>query len=279
MSRCMIIAEAGINHNGLTALALELVDEAKEAGADAIKFQTYNPATILRDNDPDKDMLIQLALSFVSFVDISNHCRKVGIEFLSTPECPETLHFLIEHCGMARIKIGSGDLTNTKLLESAKNTGLPVLLSTGMATLPEIVMVADRMINKPSYESWNRLTVLHCVSCYPTAYERANLSVITTLKTMYPNVGYSDHTIGAVAPIAAVALGASVIEKHFTLDTRVPGPDHFMSMPPHEFKQMVSDIRCAEMMMGDGHKMPCEEELELAKIVRKGPDGKRGIAA
>jgi N,N'-diacetyllegionaminate synthase len=270
----MVIAECGVNHNGDIKLAKLLVNAAKNAKADAVKFQSFIPEKICRDK-ADREYLETLALPLSAFKEISDYCNEVDIEFMATPECPETLHFLMENTGMKKIKIGSGDITNSELL---KSTNLYpeafVFLSTGMATIADIEGAIYCIENYP-----RRLRLLHCVSCYPTFPDKANLLAIKTLSYRYGNIGYSDHTLGDLAPIAAVAMGACVIEKHLTLGIRFPGPDHILSMEPPEFLEMVNKIRTLETMFGTGRKEPNQEELELAKRVRKGPDGKRGLAA
>lgn len=277
MSRCLIIAEGGVNHNGDLNLAYNLVEVARIAGADAVKFQTYLPDVILRDNAPDKGMLTRLALPLPYFKLIADRCRESNIEFMSTPECETTLKFLVEECGMKRIKIGSGDLTNTKLLRAARDTGLPILLSTGMATLMEL---QDVMFCLGSAQ----VVLMHCVSCYPCPPQDANLRAMNALREFGEQydinmIGYSDHTIGQDACIAAVAMGACVVEKHLTLRNLMEGPDHAMSANPVVFQQMVDRIRDLEIMLGHGRKEPCAAELASAPYWRKGADGKRGIVA
>lgn len=275
MPHCFVIAEAGVNHNGDLATAKCLVDAAKFVGAGAVKFQTYLPDKICRDDDPEREMLTKLALPLGDFVKLSEYCRTVGINFMSTPECPETLHFLINECGVQTIKIGSGDLTNQPLLEAAGAADLPIFLSTGMATVREISRALA------SIQATRHVTIMHCVSLYPTCVDEANLWAIKTLQHVYPvnSIGYSDHTLGDLAPLAAVAMGVTAIEKHITLDVRMLGPDHHMSMEPTDFLEMIQKIRQLERMFGTGDKKPCEAELEIAQKVRKGADGKRGIAA
>lgn len=269
-----ILAEGGVNHNGTLSLGYELVDEAKKAGADVIKFQTYIPDKILRWNDPDYQMLSDLALPLYDFKKLARRCEQVGIEFMSTPECETTLKFLVEECGVKQIKIGSGDLTNTNLLFAVRKTNLPVLMSTGMA-------YPDEIYNALCATSCHGVTLMHCVSCYPCPPQDANLLAINTMRELFKDhgitqIGYSDHTLGPTACVAAVALGACVVEKHFTVATTLPGPDHAISANPTAFTAMVKQIRDLEVMLGHGRKEPCAAELEKAPLWRKAEDGKRG---
>lgn len=277
MSRCLIVAEAGVCHNGDLNLAYNLVEVARIAGADVVKFQTYIPDVILRDDDPDRWILTKLALPLLDFKLLAARCRESGIEFMSTPECETTLKFLVEECGIRQIKIGSGDLTNTKLLRAARDTKLPIILSTGMSTKNEVQEALSWIGGVP-------VTIMHCVSCYPCPPQDANLKAVFALRELATNyhmvdVGYSDHTIGQDACIAAVAMGASVIEKHLTLRNLMEGPDHAMSANPVVFQQMVDRIREIEIMLGHGRKEPCAAELASAPKWRKGADGKRGVQA
>lgn len=274
MSRCFFIAEAGVNHDGDLAQAVLLAAEAKSCGADAVKFQTYIPKNILRDGDPDKAELERLALPLEAFVDIAKHCKEIGIEFMSTPECPETLNFLVEKCGIKRIKIGSGDITNGALLEAAGKTKLHVCLSTGMSDLGDIHSALTYLERCP-------VTVLHCVSLYPCPPREANLLAIKTLRNEFSGlingVGYSDHTIGSLACMMARTLGANVIEKHFTLDRGKVGADHHMSEDRWGLRQTIAQIRHVEELLGDGMKVPSPAESANTPRFRKGPDGKRGF--
>src|SRR5882672_5084743 len=203
-----IICEVGISHGGSLSIALEMVDIAKERGADIVKFQTFTAENTLKKNDPDYNTIKELELSRGSFKLISKHCRDIGIEFMSTPDHLDDLKFLVEEIGVKRIKIGSADLTNQPLLDAAYRTGKPVILSTGMATLDEIKQAL------PHDGGFVSVTLLHCVSLYPTQFEETNLSAIKELAGVGYPVGFSDHTVGAMAASLAVALGATVIEKH-----------------------------------------------------------------
>lgn len=267
----LIIAEAGVNHNGNIDQALKLVDAAKEAGADIVKFQTFRTEKVLRRSDKDFDLIKNLELSDSDFLSIASHCRKAGIEFVSTPGDLDSLRFLVEECGVRRIKIGSDDLNNKPLVDSAYATGLPVYLSTGMATMADVVAALPRT-------RIDNLTLMHCVSLYPCPPEEANLRAIQTLAdvTKYP-VGYSDHTIGISACVAAVTLGATIVEKHFTLNTHDKGPDHAISADPNGLSAMIIAIRRLEAMLGHGRKEPNPGEMKIRDSLRKGADGLRGV--
>jgi len=270
----IIIAEAGVSHNGSVDEALRMCDAAKESGATIVKFQTYLPEIAIDKNSKDYDLLSSLALSFDDFLKIAKHCEDIGIEFCSTPDDLHSLKFLVDECGVKRIKIGSGSLTYKPLLEAAAITKLPMILSTGMATETEIEE-AIRVIHP--YAAPIDLTLLHCVSLYPCPIELANLKVITTMKdNFFFNIGYSDHTLSVVAiPCAAVALGATVIEKHFTLNRFAKGPDHWMSLDQYQFSEMVREIRETEKALGDGTKIISEKEVAMIPRVRKSEDGKQ----
>src|SRR5882672_1473329 len=274
-----IIAECGVSHNGSVDEALRMCDAAKEAGADIVKFQTYLPEIAIDKNSKDYDLLSSLALSFDDFLKIAKHCEDIGIEFMSTPDDLQSLKFLVDECGIKRIKIGSGSLTYTPLLEAAIKTKLPIILSTGMATEVEIEKALSDMwgekFNAWGISRWD-ITLLHCVSLYPCPIELANINAIKKLKTFRYQVGYSDHTLSVVAiPCAAVALGATVIEKHFTLNRYAEGPDHAMSLGPYQFSEMVREIRATELALGDGCKTISEQEAAMIPRVRKGADGKQ----
>jgi N,N'-diacetyllegionaminate synthase len=270
VSRVEIIAEAGVSHNGKLDLALKLVDAAKTAGADVVKFQTYSPEAAIHPQHRDFEFLKSLALPHKDFLKLKKHCDEAQIEFLSTPGDLTSLKFLVEECGVCRIKIGSDDLTYRPLLLAARATGLPVILSTGMATEQEI-WVAVATIN-PILASF---TLLHCVSSYPCAIKDANLRAIPRLreKAALP-VGYSDHCQGYLACLTAVALGAVMIEKHFELRDH-KGPDHEVSITEYGLRKMVKRIREVETMLGTGIKSPCEAELRNIPLVRKREDGRK----
>lgn len=263
-----IIAECGVNHDGSLGKALRFCDAAREAGADVIKFQTFVPEKCIRKGN-DYTLLDSLALSFSGTLKISQHCEALGIEFCSTPDDLDSLKFLVEECGVKRIKIGSGSLLYHPLVDAAFDTGLPVLLSTGMATLQDVFDALPHDGTKIHGSS----TLMHCVSLYPCPLMLANVGAMLHLKTFGMLVGYSDHTKGTTAAMAAVALGAAVVEKHFTLDCRDVGPDHAMSTEPWEFADMVRDMKEMRCVIGHGRKEPCEEELAMIPSIRKDADG------
>ena len=277
--KTLIIAEAGVNHNGKLDLALKLCDAAKEVGADVIKFQTWITENIItknvkkadyqtnntKNNDSQFEMLKKLELSFDDFRKIKKHCDEIGITFVSTADDKESLDFLID-LGMPFIKVGSGDIGNISYLRYIGSKKLPVIISTGMATLEDI----DISIGALKEGGTSDITLLHCTTNYPCPYESVNLNAIDTLRNKYNlNVGYSDHTVGIEVAIGAVSKGATVIEKHFTLDKTMDGPDHLASTEPQEFKQMVDAIRNIEKALGDGKKEPTKDEKEISKVVLK----------
>jgi N-acetylneuraminate synthase/N,N'-diacetyllegionaminate synthase len=265
-----IIAEAGVNHNGSVELAKELINCALDAGADAVKFQTYNVDKLvvkgISDNaESQYDMLKRLELKKDDFRVLSKYSNEKGIIFLSTPFDEESVDFLAE-LGVPAYKIGSGDITNLQLLEYIANKGRPMIISTGMSTLNEIQEAVDVVQNSGNKE----IILLHCVSNYPVEIQNCNLNAIKTLKENFNlPVGYSDHSEGITASILAVGLGACVIEKHFTTDKNLAGPDHKASLNPRELKDMVAQIRIAEKMLGTKIKIPIESEMDILKIARK----------
>lgn len=300
-----IIAEAGVNHNGSLELARKLVDAAFAAGADAVKFQTFKTENLLRKDAPkaeyqmretDKnetqyEMLKKLELDENMHESLINYCREKGIQFLSTPFDHESLNLLTDKFDLPYIKIPSGELTNGPLLLKAAQTDKPIILSTGMSSLGEIelalAVLAFGYLNqqdspslfafKKAYISneghkalQNKVVLLHCTTEYPTLYEDVNLRAMDTLKSAFGlPVGYSDHTLGISVPIAAVARGAKVIEKHFTLDRTLPGPDHQASLQPEELAMMVRCIREVERSLGSPRKFPVENELANMSVARK----------
>lgn len=274
-----IIAEAGVNHNGNLDNAKRLIDEAKNAGADAVKFQTFISKNLVTKNavkanyqidkniieESQIDMLRKLELSFDDFKELNNYCTKCDIKFLSTAFDFESIDFL-KDLELEIWKIPSGEITNLPYLIKVANLNRPIILSTGMSSLVEI-SDAIQIIRK--YNT-NHLTVLHCTSEYPTAFTDVNLNAMLTIKNKFDvQVGYSDHTKGIEVPIAAVALGATVIEKHFTLDKNMEGPDHKASLNPQELKAMVDSIRKIELALGSGIKEPAESEKKNMNIARK----------
>jgi len=288
-SKVFIIAEAGVNHNGDIRFAYKLVDAAKEAGADAVKFQTFKAENVVskiaekaeyqkettNSKESQYEMIKKLELSFEDFVKIKDYCDKKGVIFLSTPFDYESVDFLE---GLVPLyKVGSGEITNLPFLEYIAQKGKPIILSTGMSTLGEVEEAVKIITNvNPSLP----LVLLHCVSNYPAKYEDINLKAMLTLKEAFKlPVGYSDHTLGIEIAIAAVALGAKVIEKHFTLDRGLPGPDHMASLEPDELKKMVKSIRNVEKALGIGIKKPAQSELEVIKAARRSLVAARDIRA
>ena len=275
-----IIAEAGVNHNGDINLAYKLCDAAKEAGVDAVKFQTwktekivtkkallaeYQEANIANKKTSQYEMLKQLELSYDEFRKLKEHCDNIGIQFLSTPDTEEDTDFLLE-IGMPLLKIGSGDVTNIPFLRIVGRKQKKVVLSTGMSTLADVEKAYNALIESGAPE----VALLHCTTNYPCPYEEVNLNAMRTLKEAFKcQVGYSDHTMGIEVPVAAVAMGAEIIEKHFTLDKNMEGPDHKASLEPQELKQMVTSIRNIEMALGDGIKRPNASEQKNAEVVLK----------
>jgi N,N'-diacetyllegionaminate synthase len=268
--RIEVISEAGLEHCGSPGLAYQLVEAAKEAGADVVKFQTYDVSKLLRGDDIDRWTLSRLSLPRHEFIGISRYAEVMGIEFMSTPGDLDSLKFLVEEVGVKRIKIGSDDLTYGPLLEAAEVTGLPVILSTGLATMDEISKAITHLHPE-------KTTLLHCVSAYPTDPVDANLRAMGALSKFGLPVGYSDHTIGFTACLGAAALGAVMIEKHLTLGSRYAGPDQIVALDAFDFKDMVARIRDIEKMLGSGVKTPCEAEIANIARFRKGSDGFRGL--
>lgn len=284
-----IIAEAGVNHNGQLSLAYELVDVALEAGADAVKFQTFKAEKVIskfaekadyqkettEQNETMLDMAKKLELSQTDHKDLTVYCQTKGIDFLSTPFDLESIDLLME-LGLKTIKIASGEITNLPYLRKIGGLGKKVIMSSGMATLLEVKKALDTLIEFGT--SKEEITILHCNTEYPTPMEDVNLNAMLTIRNkLGVQVGYSDHTLGIEIPIAAVALGATVIEKHFTLDRTLPGPDHAASLEPDELKAMVKAIRNIEKAMGDGVKMPSPSETKNIPIARKSIVAKKSI--
>jgi N,N'-diacetyllegionaminate synthase len=286
MSRVFIIAEAGVNHNGDEALAMQLVKIASSCGADAVKFQTFSADKLVAKGAPkasyqaretgDGDqhgMLKKLELSDAAHQRLAEACARFGIEFMSTPFDEEAVDMLLD-LGMRRIKVPSGELTNLPFLKFLAAKGVPLILSTGMADMQEI----DRAVQvvrttwahlgcTPAEEG---LTVLHCTSNYPAAFSDVNLNAMQTIgREIRIPIGYSDHTLGIAVSTAAVALGATVIEKHFTIDKSMSGPDHSASLNPDELKAMVDSIRAVEQCLGSALKTPSITELPIRALVRR----------
>lgn len=272
-----IIAEAGVNHNGSFKLAKKLIDKAAQAEVDAIKFQTFNPENLVTKTalkaeyqagitkKSQYDMLKKLMLPRKWHKKLKDYAENNGLMFLSTPFSADDADFLIK-LGVSAIKVGSTDTNNIPYLQHIAKKRIPIILSTGMSNIGEIkdsVKAMRQMGNKD-------IIVLHCTTNYPTPPEEANLRAIQTLRKDLGLIsGFSDHTPGIDAPIAAVALGAKVIEKHFTLNKTMSGPDHKTSLEPTELKQMVKSIRNIEIALGSGVKKPFQSELAIASVARK----------
>lgn len=279
--RVMIIAEAGVNHNGSLALAKKMVDAAKDAGADYIKFQTFIPRELVAKDakkaeyqkettgtgESQQEMLEKLALTFDNFKELKAYCKETGIGFLSTPFDFESIDFL-KGLDLDFWKIPSGEVTNLPYLRRLAVTGKPIVLSTGMCSLQE-VGEAVRVLEAEGVDRQD-ITLLQCNTEYPTPYGDVNLRAMLKMQESFGvAVGYSDHTKGIEIPLAATALGAAVIEKHFTLDRQMEGPDHRASLEPQELKTMIRSIRHIEQAMGDGEKKPSPSEKGNVSVVRK----------
>lgn len=287
LNHTLIIAEAGVNHNGKLDLAFQLCKAAKEAGADIVKFQTWKTEKIITrtvaqadyqlentGNDESQfDMLKKLELSYEDFKKIKQYCNEIGIQFASTADEDESLDFLLS-LGIPFIKIASGEIGNIPYLREVGSKKLPVILSTGMSTLADV----DEAIRILTDSGCPKLTLLHCTTNYPCPKGDVNLKAMLTLENAFKlDVGYSDHTEGIEIPIAAVALGAKVIEKHFTLDKNMEGPDHQASTEPKDFRIMVDAIRNIEKALGDGIKRPTNAEKNISEVVLKRIVAKRKI--
>jgi N-acetylneuraminate synthase/N,N'-diacetyllegionaminate synthase len=283
-----VIAEAGVNHNGSLAIARRLVASAKEAGADAVKFQTFKAEALATRVAPKAayqrnltsasesqfDMLKRLELSESAHVELMGFCGEIGIQFMSSPFDEQSAN-LLENLGVTCFKLGSGELTNLPLLAHVARKAKPIILSTGMATLGEVEIALD-VVRKNGDPD---ITLLHCVTQYPAPVAEINLRAMLTLRSAFGvPIGYSDHTEGSEVAIAAVALGAQAIEKHFTLDRSMEGPDHQASMEPGDFASMVQAIRRIHLALGDGIKRPAPCEIANIPIARKSLVAARSIA-
>ncbi len=279
IDRIFIIAEAGVNHNGDLQMALRMVDEAKKAGVDAIKFQTFvtedcisryaGLAEYQKKTMETKlsqfEMAKKLELSFPDFIFLKRYCDGKKLIFLSTPDEEKSLNLLCD-LDVIAIKVGSGELTNLPFLRTVARKGKPVILSTGMSNIAEVSLAVDIIYSENNYN----LTLLHTTTEYPAPIEEVNLTAMLTLKNTFKvKVGYSDHTEGIAIPIAAAALGASVIEKHFTLSRNLEGPDHKASIEPDDLRTMVDSIRKVEKALGNGLKKVGASEAKNIDICRK----------
>ncbi|NGN98474.1 N-acetylneuraminate synthase [Grimontia sp. S25] len=312
----LIIAEAGVNHNGDEALAFQLVDAAHQAGADIVKFQTFKAKNLVTEQAKQAEyqvtntqkeesqlaMLSRLELSYDVHHQLVQHCQSLGIEFLSTAFDSESLAFLVDDLGLKRLKLPSGELTNAPLILEHARTGCDLIVSTGMATMAEIETALGVIAfgytaepdAEPSLQAFQeayasesgqqalqqKVTILHCTTEYPAPIEEINLRVMDTLGLAFGlPAGYSDHSEGITIPIAAVARGAVLIEKHFTLDKTMEGPDHKASLEPHELSSMVTAIRQVEVALGSRVKSPTVSEVKNKAVARKSLVAARAIKA
>lgn len=287
MKHVYIIAEAGVNHNGDMNIARRLIDEAKKAGADAIKFQTFTASSLVcknakkaeyqlestNENETQYDMLKKLELTLEQHIELAEYSQKIGITFLSTPFDIESIQ-LLEKIGMSVYKIPSGEITNLPYLREIGKLNKRVIMSTGMCTMQE-VEAALRVLRECGCED---VSLLHCNTQYPTPMSDVNLDAMITMKKKFNiSIGYSDHTVGIEVPIAAVALGAEIIEKHFTVDKSLEGPDQRMSLEPLELQQMVQAIRNIEQALGSSEKRLTASEQANKLVVRKSIVAKKQI--
>lgn len=278
----LVIAEAGVNHNGDIAIAKQLIEAARVAGADIVKFQTWKPGEVtgrfafkvpyLQSSTPEDESRFELSrrlcLSYDSFRELRQHCDRVGIEFMSTPDGFDSLDFLVDELDMRRIKIGSTELNHIAFLEAVGTKRRPVFISTGLGTLAEVDQAVAAL--RRGGGSDLPITVMQCTSEYPAPQEEMNLRVLETYaKALQIPVGLSDHSTGYEASIAAVALGASVVEKHFTLSRTMAGPDHSASLEPTELAHFVGGLRKVVAMLGDGIKKPTPAELRNMSGIRR----------
>ena len=279
INKCCIIAEIGVNHGGCVDLAFKMIDEAKKCGADAVKFQTFKASALVGKNTPKVDyqmsttdvneshfeMIKALEFKYEDHEPVINYCRSKKIEFISTPYDIESAAFLDE-LGVKVFKTASADIVDLPLHKFLAATRKSVIISTGMATLGEI----EEVLSIYEREDISKVSLLHCVANYPCSYQSLNLNVLKTLKEVFDlPVGFSDHAIGPFPAVASVALGAKIIEKHFTLDREMAGPDHKASSTPEEFSVLVEAIRIAETSLGSKVKSTQNEEIEMRKISRK----------
>lgn len=314
MNKTLIIAEAGVNHNGSLDMALELIDAAFLSGADVVKFQTFkSDKTISKyagkadyqtkstpSGESQLDMVKKLEFDERQHATLLRHCQSKGIEFMSSPFDLESIDFLVDSLNVRCLKIPSGEITNAPLLLKAAQTGKPVILSTGMCTLGEVERALGVLAFgylyaacSPSVDGFkaaycspegqqslqNRVILLHCTSEYPAPINEVNLKVMDTLRNAFLlPVGYSDHTPGITVPIAAAARGAVVVEKHFTLSRGLPGPDHKASLEPSELRKMVEAIREVELVLGSAYKHPTGSEIKNIKISRKSLVANKALA-
>jgi N-acetylneuraminate synthase len=276
---CFVIAEAGVNHNGDVQLAHRLIDAARAAGADAVKFQTFcadklTTATAVKadyqvqnthTHETQQEMLRALELSAEEFGQLAGHCREVGILFLSTPFDHASVDLLVK-LGVPAIKVPSGEVTHTSLLRHMAATGLPLIISTGMSTMDEVSQCVATLRERGP----RQIALLHCLSSYPADPAQINLRAMATLRDAFHlPVGLSDHTVGLPVALAAVALGGCILEKHLTLDRQLPGPDHACSLEPGDFSELVRGVRQVESALGDGNKRVMSTEQNTRDVARR----------
>ena len=285
----IIIAEAGVNHNGSIELAKKLIDIAAEGGADFVKFQTFKAETLVTQtadkaeyqkeitntDESQFEMIKKLELDRKTHEELIDYCKQRDIQFLSTAFDHDSID-LLDELNIPLFKIPSGEITNLPYLRHIGHMGKPIIMSTGMSTLEEVIVALNILLEVGAKKE--QITILHCNTEYPTPMEDVNLKAIITVRDeLGVSVGYSDHTLGIEVSVAAVAMGATVIEKHFTLDRNMPGPDHAASLEPHELKEMVSAIRNIEKAMGNGMKKPSPSEIKNIPIARKSIVAKKSI--
>lgn len=290
INKTLIIAEAGVNHNGKIEVAYKLIDAAKEAGVDIVKFQTFKTEKIISkstkmadyqkenigSDETQFDMVKKLELSYSDFRELKRYCEEIGILFLSTPDEEESLDFLADELDLPYIKIGSGEVTNFPYLIKIAKKSKPIIISTGMSNLGEVEKAIECIRKYNDKELW----VLHCTTNYPCPFDEVNLKAMNTIRESFKvRVGYSDHTLGIEVPIAAVAMGAEIIEKHFTIDNFMEGPDHKASLNPLELKAMVTAIRNIEKALGNGIKKPNKSEEIVKNVVRRRIVAKKDLKA
>lgn len=279
MERVLVIAEAGVNHNGDINLAYQMIDEAKRAGADIIKFQTGKPESVISkfaqkaeyqkittdEEESQLEMCKKISLEYEDYISLKAYCDKARIQFLSTPFDLESIEFL-EKLETGLWKIPSGEITNLPYLIRIANTHQPIIMSTGMCTMGEV----EEALQVLKEHGAGKISLLHCTTEYPAPYEDVNLKAMLSLKAKFGlEVGYSDHTQGIEVAVAAVAMGARIIEKHFTLDRNMEGPDHKASLEPCELAEMVRSIRHIEEALGTGDKHPASSEIKNRDVARK----------
>lgn len=283
-NQCFVIAEAGVNHNGRLELAKQLVEAAAEAKADAVKFQLFKPELLTTacaptatyqqssaKSDSQQALLAGLTLSHADMKTLAAYARQLGLMFLCTPFDTDSARFLVDELDVPLLKLSSGDLTTWPFLKSLSELNKPLLLSTGMATLAEVRQTVTYLQPLLKGELKDQLALLHCTSSYPAPDESLNLSALFTIRAEFPDlvVGYSDHSLGPEASVAAVALGARVVEKHITLDTTLPGPDQAASLPTKHLSAFVKSVKRAAVMRGHGRKEPHAVEQNVREVARK----------